>query len=333
MSFKIEHENPDKSMSIGTVNTPIEDIKFKSRQFDQFKHREPSDEEGETLGLNFLANQDKKVDKSSDSFSEQSRGEYPPSQSEGGGYMDNAYMREDMGGDDNYQEQGLSYEEIQHQKAFYLSQLKRLEKKGHFCSRRLGTEHSLSEIKGEVLKIKKEIEIDRGINYCKKGLMFFVTTIEMLNNRYDPFDIELDGWSNVMMADQDNYDDVFEELYEKYNTKVSMSPEIKLISMVAGSAMMFHLQKSLVNKHLSGNGGGLLGSLGNFANNFTQREKSPEPQKMKGPSVDTDELLRKLNTDDFSDISSNTSADQGPSAVEISVPVQKKKGRPRKKQD
>ena len=107
------------------------------------------------------------------------------------------------------------------------------------------------------------------------------------------------------------------------------------ISMVAGSAMMFHLQKTLINKHLSGKGGdGLLGSLGNFANKFTGNAEgvsSPgSSQKMKGPSVDTDDLLKKLNNDDFSDISSVSSrAKSVTSEKVVSIPNPKKRGRPK----
>lgn len=347
MSFKLEQENQNKSIKIDTISQPIDDIKFSSkREFDQFKYKEPSEDENDAeddnLGLNLLANQDKKVEEEISEVSEyESDTGFNNDDASNSSPSDDVFMREHISsGYHNNEDPHLSSEEIQHQKAYYLSQLKRLEKKGHYPSRRLGSEHSLSEIKGEVLKIRKEIEIDRGVNYCRQGLMFCVSTIEMLNNKYDPFDVDLDGWSNVIMADKENYDDVFEELYEKYNSKISMSPEIKLISMVAGSAMMFHLQKTLINKHLSGSGGGggLLGSLGNLASKFTGggNEASPsspsKPQKMKGPSVDTDELLRKLNTDDFSDISSVTSEARSEASEKvITVPQPKKRGRPRKK--
>jgi hypothetical protein len=72
-----------------------------------------------------------------------------------------------------------------------------------------------------------------------------VTGLEFLNKRFDPFDLQLDGWSENVMENQDDYDGVFEELYQKYNTKVNVAPEVKLIMMVGGSAMMFHLTNSM----------------------------------------------------------------------------------------
>ena len=39
---------------------------------------------------------------------------------------------------------------------------------------------------------------------------------EFLNNKFDPFDIKLDGWSEAVNENVDDYDDVFGELHEKY---------------------------------------------------------------------------------------------------------------------
>ena len=75
--------------------------------------------------------------------------------------------------------------------------------------------------------------------------MAFTSGIEFLNNRFDPLDLKLDGWSENMMENVSDYDEVFEELHEKYGESVKMAPELKLISMVAGSGFMFHLTNSL----------------------------------------------------------------------------------------
>jgi hypothetical protein len=47
------------------------------------------------------------------------------------------------------------------------------------------------------------------------------------------------------MENVDDYDGVFEELYVKYRSKVSVAPEVKMIMMLGGSAMMFHLTNSM----------------------------------------------------------------------------------------
>jgi len=67
----------------------------------------------------------------------------------------------------------------------------------------------------------------------------------VLNKRYNPFEVQLEGWSESVMENVDDYDGVFEELYVKYRSKVNVAPEVKLIMMLGGSAMMFHLTNSM----------------------------------------------------------------------------------------
>jgi hypothetical protein len=42
-----------------------------------------------------------------------------------------------------------------------------------------------------------------------------------------------------------DYDEIFEELYEKYSESVQMAPEFRLAAMVGGSGLMYHLSQSL----------------------------------------------------------------------------------------
>lgn len=72
-----------------------------------------------------------------------------------------------------------------------------------------------------------------------------VTGLEFLNKRYDPLNLQLEGWSESIMENVDDYDGVFEELYVKYKSSMQVAPEVKLIMMLGGSATMFHLTNSM----------------------------------------------------------------------------------------
>jgi hypothetical protein len=77
-------------------------------------------------------------------------------------------------------------------------------------------------------------------------LMGFVTGCEFLNTRYNPFSVELDGWSEQVHESVDDYDDIFEELHDKYKDSGSnMAPELRLLISLGGSAFMFHLTKKM----------------------------------------------------------------------------------------
>ena len=80
----------------------------------------------------------------------------------------------------------------------------------------------------------------------RKMLVMAATLVEFLNNRYDPCDFKLDGWSESVYdsVNNDEYDEVLEELYEKYKSKTKMAPEMKLLMMLGGSAFMHHTLSS-----------------------------------------------------------------------------------------
>ena len=55
----------------------------------------------------------------------------------------------------------------------------------------------------------------------------------------------LTGWSGEVLENIGDYDEVFEELHDKYKDSVQMAPELKLLTMVGGSGLMFHLSNTL----------------------------------------------------------------------------------------
>jgi len=137
------------------------------------------------------------------------------------------------------------YSTIEDEKADLLNKLARLEKKGFKTSGKLNAYSEIEQIRTEYKRIMYQIESDQGIKFARRIMIACVTGLEFVNKRYDPFDLQLDGWSENMMENIDDYDTVFEELHAKYKDKVAVAPEIKLMMMVGGSAMMFHLTKSM----------------------------------------------------------------------------------------
>ena len=50
------------------------------------------------------------------------------------------------------------------------------------------------------------IEVDQSIKFQRRMLVACVSGIEFLNKKFDPFDLELDGWSENVMENQEDYD-------------------------------------------------------------------------------------------------------------------------------
>ena len=88
------------------------------------------------------------------------------------------------------------------------------------------------------------------INWTSSIMLNCIYGVEILNDKYNPFDLKLSGWSEQINADISSYYDIFGEIYEKYNKPgKSMSPELRLILMLGGGALKFHLNNiALSNK-------------------------------------------------------------------------------------
>ena len=127
-----------------------------------------------------------------------------------------------------------------------LYQFDRLKSKGVKVPYDFNMNSNIHEMRSSYERIKREKEIDASIRFQRKMMMGFVTGCEFLNTRYNPFSIELDGWSEQVHESVDDYDDIFEELHDKYKDSGSnMAPELRLLISLGGSAFMFHLTKKM----------------------------------------------------------------------------------------
>lgn len=127
-----------------------------------------------------------------------------------------------------------------------LYQMDRLEAKGYRLPRKFTMQTDLEEMRNEYHRILREKEVDASVRFQRKMLMAAVTGLEYMNTRFDPFDLRLDGWSEQVHENINDYDDIFEELHEKYkSTGKKMAPELRLFLSLSGSAFMFHLTNSM----------------------------------------------------------------------------------------
>lgn len=145
-----------------------------------------------------------------------------------------------------------SREEVLKEKFNYLRKLERLEKKGVRLSKQYTMDSSLEEMIGEYETIKSEKEKESSVKFQGRMLMAAVTGLEFLNNRFDPFDFKLDGWSEQVNENIDDYDEVFGELHEKYSSKAKMAPELKLLFQLSGSAIMLHMTNTMFKSSMPG---------------------------------------------------------------------------------
>jgi hypothetical protein len=154
---------------------------------------------------------------------------------------------------DNYETKPqLSKDAELKEKFKYLRKLEDLDKKGVSISKRYNMESDLQEMKGEYETIVSEKERTNAMKFQGKMLMACVTGIEYLNNKFDPFDVKLEGWAEQLNENVEDYDDIFGELHEKYKLQAAMSPELKLLFQLGGSAVMVHMSNTLFKSAMPG---------------------------------------------------------------------------------
>ena len=146
----------------------------------------------------------------------------------------------------------LTPQDIKNEKIDLLYKFKKLEGQGIRATMNYNMNSHLEDMRNEYIKLKKQREIDNSIKFQRKMLMACVTGLEFLNNRFDPFSVKLDGWGESVNENLNDYDEIFEELNEKYGGSGDMAPELRLLFTLAGSAFMFHLSNTMFKSSIPG---------------------------------------------------------------------------------
>ena len=198
----------------------------------------------------------------------------------------------------------LSREEMLREKFKFLRLLEDLEKKGANLTKKYSMDSPLDELQGEYEMIIAEKEKSNSVKFQGKMLMAAVTGLEFLNNKFDPFDIKMDGWGEQVNENVNDYDEIFSELHEKYKSKASLAPELKLLLQLGGSAIMVHMTNTMFKSAMPGMDdimkqnpelmqqftnaavnqmGDSNPGFGNFMSNFAPQQKNVRPNNMGPP--------------------------------------------------
>jgi hypothetical protein len=185
-------------------------------------------------------------------------------------------------------------------------QLDRLESKGFKIPFKFNMNSDIEEMRTEYNRLIREKELDGSVRFQQKMLMAFISGTEYMNSRYDPFAIKLDGWSEQVNENINDYDDIFEELHYKYKASgKKMAPELRLFVGLSGSAFMFHLTSRMFKEQPMPNVENVLksdpelmkqfqqaaakqymmGNTGNTGNNYGQVPNAPSVTQMPAPQM------------------------------------------------
>lgn len=145
----------------------------------------------------------------------------------------------------------MNPDEERKKKIDLINKLNRLETKGYTLSKHFSMDNSLEEIQLEYDRLVDAKNLEGSIRFQRQCLMGAVTGMEFLNGKFNPFDWQLEGWSESVHESIEDYDEVFEELYDKYKGRGNMPPEAKLLMTLVGSGFMFHMSNSFFRSKMA----------------------------------------------------------------------------------
>lgn len=159
------------------------------------------------------------------------------------------------------------------EKIEYINKLQRLEQKGFPVARKFTMDNSLDEIKSEYDRLVDARNLESSLRFQRQALMGVVTGLEWMNNRFDPFDLNLDGWSESVHENVEDFDEIFEELFDKYKDRGKMPPEARLMFALAGSGFMCHVSNTFMRQRMP-SAGDVLKNNPELARQFAQAAAS-----------------------------------------------------------
>jgi len=187
-----------------------------------------------------------------------------------------------------------------------LMKLVSLEKKGIELTKKYSMSSKLEELKFELNLHESSAEVEMSIKMQQKMLMAAVTGLEFANKRFDPLGAKLDGWSESVMDNIDDYETVFAKLHEKYKSRGDLPPELQLLVTLVGGAFMFHVTKTMFSSAMPK---GLNDTQSSeIMKNISSAMANPPPpqvsnvssKEISGPSLNLSNFFQK--TDDVSSV-------------------------------
>ncbi len=184
------------------------------------------------------------------------------------------------------------FESKDDEKLYYLLKLKALEtRKKISLSKHYTLNSSIEELKVEYKNQMAYLKTESNISMMRNGIVMLAQGMEQITTIYNPLNAKFEGWGQHVVETSTEYDDIFEELSDKYGGENMIPPELKLLGLFSYNAFIFHATKNMFSKL----GGGSLENEMKFRESVRQNPQAFEnlkqlymnnkPQPLGNPNV------------------------------------------------
>lgn len=161
-------------------------------------------------------------------------------------------------------------DELLQEKVEMLTRIGNLSGNGFSTTKKWAMKDDIDEIRFECYRMQRESNAKKSVKMMRQMLISITTLVEMGNRYFNPFNLQLDGFSQSMMRSLSDFDDCFDQLHHKYSNRTSMGPETQLLFTFVSSAVFHHAGNAVTKKASSSPGSqnplsavmGLMGAMG-----------------------------------------------------------------------
>ncbi|KAG5184027.1 hypothetical protein JKP88DRAFT_244897 [Tribonema minus] len=169
------------------------------------------------------------------------------------------------------------------EKAELLAKMNQLEREGFPPIKRMTVNTALDDIRYELYRQTREANRARNLKSMRNYLVTASSLIEMANANFNPFELNLNGFSSAIMNSIEDYDPTLLALHHKYAGRGSgMAPEWQLAMSLTFAAIVHHTSGMATQptrttrgrssdgvRRMAGNGGGGMGGVFSSLNPFS----------------------------------------------------------------
>jgi hypothetical protein len=173
----------------------------------------------------------------------------------------------------------MTAHELRRAKREVYEKLQKIKDKGiripHFTE-----ESDLDEMNDYYEMKSSDLRRRKGVRTMRKVVTTGASLVEFVFGRWNPLNVELEGWSESMNENITDFDDVFEEFAEKYFKDRSKLPvEIRLVGLILWSALSFHFSNQMA-KNMMKNGGKFMGMSMSDMGGMFGMNRAPQESSM-----------------------------------------------------
>lgn len=133
------------------------------------------------------------------------------------------------------------HEEIMQEKFVMLTRISKMSKGGITARKKFNMKDDIDDIRFECYRMTREKNSQTAVKSMHMVLITIATIVEKANSAFNPFNLNLSGFSQNMMLTVSDYDDSLEEIHHKWSGKTYMGPEVSVLMTFMTSAIFYHV--------------------------------------------------------------------------------------------